>query len=66
MSNILISAMMYYFVYYKMVLLVDAVTHPTLQLLLSADFVEQGVSKEDIVLGFHPPSVRKFTKYAVS
>lgn len=33
---------------------------------IAADFVEQGVSKEDIVIGFHPPSVRKFTKYAVS
>lgn len=32
---------------------------------IAADFVEQGVSREDIVLGFHPPYMRKFTKYAV-
>ncbi|BAZ14383.1 fdxN element excision controlling factor protein [Calothrix sp. NIES-4071] len=32
---------------------------------IAADFVEQGVSKEDIVIGFHHPSMRKFTKYAV-
>lgn len=28
--------------------------------------VELGVPKEDIVLGFHPPSVRQFTEFAVS
>lgn len=33
---------------------------------IAADFVEKGVSREDIVLGFHPPFMRKFTKYAVS
>jgi hypothetical protein len=32
---------------------------------IAADFVEQGVSKEDIVLGFHHPFMRKFSKYAV-
>ncbi|MBW4604777.1 MAG: XisI protein [Calothrix sp. FI2-JRJ7] len=32
---------------------------------MAADFVEQGVSKEDIVLAFHSPYMRKFTKYAV-
>jgi hypothetical protein len=28
--------------------------------------LELGVPKEDIVLGFHPPEVRKYTEFAVS
>lgn len=30
------------------------------------DLMELGVSREDIVLGFHPPYMRKFTEFAVS
>lgn len=30
------------------------------------DLMALGVSKEDIVLGFHPPYMRKFTDFAVS
>jgi XisI protein len=30
------------------------------------DLVELGLSKQDIVLGFHPESMRKFTEFAVS
>ncbi|MBD1821402.1 XisI protein [Cyanobacteria bacterium FACHB-DQ100] len=32
---------------------------------IAQELVEQGVPKEDIVLGFHPPSVRKLTEFAV-
>ena len=28
-------------------------------------FLEQGVSTDDIVLGFHPPKMRPFTEFAV-
>ncbi|MEB3278144.1 MAG: XisI protein [Lyngbya sp.] len=28
--------------------------------------VEMGVPKEDIVIGFHPPSMRQYTEYAVN
>jgi hypothetical protein len=27
-------------------------------------FMEKGIPKEDIVMGFHPPDVRKFTEFA--
>ncbi|WP_416674646.1 element excision factor XisI family protein [Egbenema bharatensis] len=30
------------------------------------DLVNLGVAKQDIVLGFHPESMRKFTEFAVS
>lgn len=30
------------------------------------DLMALGVSREDIVLGFHPPHMRKFTEFAVS
>ena len=30
------------------------------------DLMALGVSREDIVLGFHPPHLRKFTEFAVS
>ena len=33
---------------------------------IAADLVELGVPKEDIVLGFQSPFMRKFTEYAVS
>jgi hypothetical protein len=33
---------------------------------LAEELVQLGVSKDDIVLGFHSPSRRKFTEYAVS
>lgn len=32
---------------------------------IAGKLVESGVPKEDIVLGFHPPSVRKLTEFAV-
>jgi hypothetical protein len=33
---------------------------------IAHQLVALGVPKEDIVLGYHPPSVRKFTEFAVS
>lgn len=30
------------------------------------EFMDQGVAREDIVLGFRPPAVRHFTGFAVS
>ena len=27
-------------------------------------FMEKGIPKEDIVMGFHPPNVRKYTEFA--
>ena len=33
---------------------------------IAADLVKLGVPKEDIVLGFQSPFMRKFTEYAVS
>jgi hypothetical protein len=30
------------------------------------DLMALGISREDIVLGFHPPYMRKFTEFAVS
>jgi hypothetical protein len=33
---------------------------------IAAELVELGVPKQDIVLGFHPPFLRKFSDYAVS
>ncbi|MGB3653625.1 MAG: XisI protein [Rivularia sp. (in: cyanobacteria)] len=33
---------------------------------IAADLVDLGVPKEDIVLGFQSPFMRKFTEYAVS
>ncbi|GAK54208.1 FdxN element excision controlling factor protein [Candidatus Moduliflexus flocculans] len=33
---------------------------------LAEELVKSGVPKEDIVLGFHSPSRRKFTEYAVN
>ncbi len=32
---------------------------------IADELVEMGVPKHDIVLGFHPPNLRKFTEYAV-
>ncbi|MBD2578602.1 XisI protein [Oscillatoria sp. FACHB-1406] len=32
---------------------------------IAADLVELDVPKQDIVLGFHPPSIRQYTDYAV-
>jgi hypothetical protein len=32
---------------------------------IAEEFVKMGVPKSDIVIGFHPPSLRKFTEYAV-
>lgn len=32
---------------------------------IAENLVELGVPKEDIVIGFHPPSMRKLTDYAV-
>lgn len=32
---------------------------------IAQELVSLGVPKEDIVLGFHPPSVRKLTEFAV-
>jgi hypothetical protein len=33
---------------------------------LAEELVQLGVSKDDIVLGFHSPSRRKYTEYAVN
>ena len=33
---------------------------------IANELVELGVPKEDIVLGYHPPSVRRLTEFAVS
>jgi hypothetical protein len=33
---------------------------------IALELVELGVPKEDIVLGYHSPSVRGFTEFAVS
>ena len=30
------------------------------------ELVEAGIPREDIVLAFHPPSVRKYTEYAIA
>jgi hypothetical protein len=32
---------------------------------LAKDFVDLGVPKSDIVIGFHAPFMRKFTEYAI-
>jgi hypothetical protein len=32
---------------------------------IANELVEKGISKKDIVLGFHPPSVRPYTEFAV-
>jgi hypothetical protein len=32
---------------------------------IANELVEKGIPKEDIVLGFHPPSVRPYTEFAV-
>jgi XisI protein len=32
---------------------------------IAADLVASGIPKEDIVLGLHPPDMRRFTEYAV-
>ena len=32
---------------------------------IAEDLVKLGVPKEDIVIGFHPPSMRKLTDYSV-
>ncbi|MEO0771172.1 MAG: XisI protein [Cyanobacteria bacterium J06649_4] len=32
---------------------------------VAADFVERGIPKEDIVLGFHPRYMREYSDYAV-
>ena len=33
---------------------------------IATDLTAQGIPKEDIVVGLHPPNLRKFTEYAVS
>ncbi len=33
---------------------------------VAEELVEAGIPREDIVLAFHPPSVRKYTDYAVA
>ena len=33
---------------------------------IATDLVREGVPKEDIVLAFHPPDVRRLTDYAVA
>ena len=32
---------------------------------IADELIEMGVSKQDIVIGFHPPYMRKFTDFAV-
>ena len=32
---------------------------------IALDLSEAGIPKEDIVLGFHPPELRKYTEFAV-
>ena len=33
---------------------------------IAQELIELGVNKQDIVLGFHPPYMRRYTDYAVS
>lgn len=33
---------------------------------IANDLVAEGISKSDIVLGFHPPEIRQYTEYAVN
>jgi XisI protein len=33
---------------------------------IALDFTEAGIPKEQIVLAFHPPDVRKYTEYAIA
>jgi XisI protein len=33
---------------------------------IAADLIQAGIPKEDIVLGFHEPEVRKYTGFAVA
>jgi XisI protein len=33
---------------------------------IGQDLVDRGVPKQDIVIGFQPPSIRKFSGYAIS
>ena len=33
---------------------------------IASDLVRAGIPKNDIVLAFHPPDVRKFTEFAIS
>lgn len=32
---------------------------------VAEELVGMGVAKENIVIGFHPPSLRKYTEYAI-
>lgn len=42
------------------------IQHNMTEIDLAEELVRLGVSKEDIVLGFHSPFMRQFTDYAVS
>jgi hypothetical protein len=33
---------------------------------IAAEMIQSGISKEDIVLGFHEPEIRKYTGFAVA
>ncbi|MEA5533974.1 XisI protein [Crocosphaera sp. XPORK-15E] len=33
---------------------------------IALDLMEEGIPKEDIVLGFHPPKIRAYTEFAVN
>ncbi|NET90989.1 MAG: XisI protein [Kamptonema sp. SIO1D9] len=33
---------------------------------IATDLLREGIPKEDIVLGFHPPEARKFTEFAIA
>jgi len=42
------------------------IQHNATEVEIAEELVEQGVPKEDIVLGLHTPSWRKYTDYAVA
>jgi XisI protein len=58
-------------VFYGCVLHIDIkdgkvwVQHNGTERAIADDLMEQGVPAQDIVLGFHSPSKRKFTEFAV-
>lgn len=42
------------------------IQHDGIQGGVAEELVEAGIPRDDIVLAFHPPSVRKYTEYAVA
>lgn len=42
------------------------IQHNATEVEIAEELVEQGIPKEKIVLGMHPPSRRKYTEYAMA